>query len=69
MIDIQASYSDPNMDLRSLKFEFFFVITGNSVLHIASQNGRTGIIDELILRGADVNHGNNHKNTALHLGK
>ena len=45
-----------------------FVITGNSVLHIASQNGRTGIIDELILRGADVNHGNNHKNTALHLG-
>jgi len=40
---------------------------GNSVLHIAAQNGRTGIVKDLILGGADVNKGNNHKNTALHL--
>ncbi len=42
-------------------------VHGNSVLHIAAQNGRTGIVDELLLRGAEVNAGNNHKNTALHL--
>ena len=40
---------------------------GNSVLHIAAQNGRAGIIEDLILNGADVNKGNNHKNTAIHL--
>ena len=30
-------------------------VTGNSVLHIAAQNGRPEIIDELLLKGADVN--------------
>ena len=30
---------------------------GNSVLHIAAQNGRAGIIEDLILNGADVNYG------------
>jgi len=40
---------------------------GNSVLHIAAQNGRGAIVEDLILNGADVNKGNNHKNTALHL--
>ena len=40
---------------------------GNSVLHIAAQNGRAGIIEDLILNGADVNYGNNHQNTAIHL--
>ena len=40
---------------------------GNSVLLIAAQNGRTDIIDDLLLKGADVNHGNNHRNVALHL--
>ncbi|TRY77962.1 hypothetical protein TCAL_08622 [Tigriopus californicus] len=42
-------------------------VHGNSVLHIAAQNGRTDIIDDLVLNDADVNKGNNHKNTALHL--
>ena len=40
---------------------------GNSVLHIAAQNGRAGVIEDLILNGADVNYGNNHENTAIHL--
>ncbi len=43
------------------------LMIGNSVLHIASQNGRTDIIDDLLLNGAEVNAGNNHRNTALHL--
>ena len=33
---------------------------GNSVLHIAAQNGRAGIIEDLILNGADVNYGTVH---------
>ena len=37
------------------------------MLLIAAQNGRTDIIDDLLLEGADVNHGNNHRNVALHL--
>ena len=32
-----------------------FPIVGNSVLHIASQNGRADVIDALLLEGADVN--------------
>jgi ankyrin repeat protein len=28
---------------------------GNSVLHIAAQNGRADVIDQLLLKGADVN--------------
>jgi ankyrin repeat protein len=46
-------------------FSTFFA--GNSVLHIAAQNGRDGVIKSLILNGADVNQGNNHKNVPLHL--
>ena len=53
----------------ALTIIIFAWILGNSVLHIAAQNGRTGIVKDLILGGADVNKGNNHKNTALHLGK
>ena len=34
---------------------------------IAAQNGRDEIIEDLLLAGADVNLGNNHKNTAIHL--
>ena len=37
------------------------------MLHIAAQNGRAGVIEDLILNGADVNYGNNHENTAIHL--
>jgi ankyrin repeat protein len=33
---------------------------GNSVLHIAAQNGRAGVIEDLILKGADVNYGTVH---------
>ena len=42
-------------------------ILGNSLLLIAAQNGRDEIIEDLLLGGADVNFGNNHKNTAIHL--
>ena len=41
--------------------------SGNSLLLIAAQNGRDEIIEDLLLGGADVNFGNNHKNTAIHL--
>ena len=37
------------------------------ILHVAAQNGRTGIVKDLLLEGADVNKGNNHRNSALHL--
>ena len=33
----------------------FTLISGNSVLHIAAQNGRSDVIDDLLLKGADVN--------------
>ena len=42
-------------------------ISGNTVLHIAAQNGRAGVIADLLLKGAKVNKGNNHKNAAIHL--
>ena len=42
-------------------------ILGNSLLLIAAQNGRDEIVEDLLLGGADVNFGNNHKNTAIHL--
>ncbi len=45
-----------------------FRFIGNTVLHIAAQNGRDEVIPDLLLNGADVNKGNNHKNSALHLG-
>ena len=48
-------------------YHFIYFFVGNTVLHIAAQNGRDGIIEDLILKGADVNAGNNHKNTAIHL--
>ena len=35
-------------------FQFYFE-TGNSVLHVAAQNGRADVIDDLLLNGADVN--------------
>ena len=34
---------------------------------IAAQNGRDGVVRELLLGGADVNKGNNHRNSAIHL--
>ena len=43
------------------------MVLGNSLLLIAAQNGRDEIIEDLLLGGADVNFGNNHKNTAIHL--
>ena len=43
------------------------LLLGNTVLHIAAQNGRADIIDDLLLAGANINKGNNHKNTAIHL--
>lgn len=40
---------------------------GNTLLLIAAQNGRDGVVRELLLGGADVNRGNSHKNAAIHL--
>ena len=51
----------------NLQFERFFFIIGNTLLLIAAQNGRDGVVRELLLGGADVNRGNSHKNAAIHL--
>jgi len=40
---------------------------GNSLLLIAAQNGRDGVVRDLLLGGADVNKGNSHRNGAIHL--
>ena len=44
-----------------------FIIQGNSLLLIAAQNGRDGVVRDLLLGGADVNKGNSHRNGAIHL--
>ena len=43
------------------------IVLGNTLLLIAAQNGRDEIIKEILLGGANVNYGNNHKNSAIHL--
>ena len=50
-----------------LVLTYTIIVLGNSLLLIAAQNGRADIIDDLLLGGADVNLGNNHKNSAIHL--
>jgi len=39
---------------------------GNTLLHIACQNGHKELIQMLVIRGADVNAQNHHGQTALH---
>ena len=64
---IHSVYLVGDQSLLSETVSHFIFFVGNTVLHIAAQNGRDGIIEDLILNGADVNAGNNHKNTAIHL--
>ena len=53
------------MSQKNLQFCVFII--GNTLLLIAAQNGRDEIIEDLLLGGANVNKGNNHKNAAIHL--
>ena len=71
--DVNAEDQHGRKKWRSSRSESFtpylLIVAGNSVLHIAAQNGRDQVVPDLLLKGADINKGNNHKNTALHLGK
>ncbi|TPX63279.1 hypothetical protein SpCBS45565_g06735 [Spizellomyces sp. 'palustris'] len=57
---VDWALEQPNVQVDALN------VAGDTALILAASKGRLGVVKKLVSRGANVNHANDHGNTALH---